>query len=116
MPAVLRLGDESPLFALRLQPPFTLFPPVVRHGDFVSLIDRAVHLREALKQLPPETVVIAGYARKESGAGNVTWMTWKTKRLPPRGSLVGFCLKPGTNHPLGAAFREPSRMQVLKQD
>ncbi len=116
MPAVLRLGDESPLVVLRAEPPFTLFPPELRHGDFVSLLHPAVRLREELKRLPPETALISGLARNESGPGNGVWIAWKTERLPPRGARVGFCLKPDPHPVLGRPWREPSRVQVLERN
>lgn len=115
-PAVLRLGDESPLVALRAKPSLALFPPQVRHEDFLSLLQRGVHLEERLKRLPPETALIAGLARQESGSGNGVWIAWQTAPLPPRGSRMGFCLKQDPHPVLGRPFREPSRVQVLERN
>lgn len=114
IPIMLRLGSESPLIALRAKPSFTLFPPQVSHGDFAGLLPPGTHLREKLGQLPPETTLIYGYAKKTMGRGKPVWIAWRTETLPERGSLVGFCLKPGHHPLLGEDFREPASVRVLE--
>jgi len=114
IPIVLRLGSESPLVALRANPPLTFFPPQPRHQDFTTLLRPDVHLWEKLKQLPPETILIEGYEKQRKGHGGSAWIAWQTEDLPPRGSLVGFCLKPGPHPLLGPVFHEPESVRVLE--
>ncbi|MCE2510468.1 MAG: glycosyltransferase family 39 protein [Alphaproteobacteria bacterium] len=116
MPAVLRLGSESPLVFLGAAPSLALFPPQARHGDFVALLHREVHLHEKLKRLPPDTALVTGPARQGPRRGKAVRIAWKTETLPPRGSLVGFCLKPDAHPLLGRAFRVPTRVQVFEPD
>ncbi|MGB1547300.1 MAG: hypothetical protein ACPHIA_02040 [Alphaproteobacteria bacterium] len=107
--AVIRLGDEAPLIALRNTPPLALFPPELRKADFVALLHREVHLHEKLKQLPSDSVLITGPARAGPMEGNAVRIVWQTESLPKRGSRIGFCLKPGFHPILGRPFREPAK-------
>lgn len=116
IPAVFRLGSESPLLALRANPPFTLFPPQVLHEGFIAQLHPRIYLPETLKQAAPETAFITAYVREPEGKSTTVQIAWKTETLPPRGSWVGFCLKEDFDPVLGRPFREPAHIEVLKTD